>query len=194
VNVVVVYAHPNESSFSAALRDAAIDGLRSRGHNVRLHDLYHDDFVAFMSAEERHAYHGDQPIVDDLVARYATDVLWAQAIVVVYPTWWMTMPAILKAWLERVMVPGVAFTFNDAGKVVSLLGNVRRVAGVSTYGASRHAVRFATDGGRRTITRALRLSCGWRTRSEWHGLYSLDSTTIEQRAAFIERVRAELLA
>jgi NAD(P)H dehydrogenase (quinone) len=194
VNVVVVHAHPSETSYSAALCTAAADGLRSRGHSVRVHELYRDNFAASMSGAERHAYHGDSPIIDPTVARYAADVTWAEALVFVYPTWWMSMPAVMKAWLERVMVPGVAFTFDEAGKVASLLGNVRRVAGVTTYGASRNAVRFASDGGRRTITHALRLSCGWRTRTEWFGLYALDTTTTDERDNFAARVRNELFA
>jgi NAD(P)H dehydrogenase (quinone) len=194
VNVVVVYAHPNESSFNAALRNAAVEGLIDRGHEVRVHDLYRDDFDASMSAAERVAYHGDSPTIHPTVTRYANDVKWATAIVFVYPTWWMTTPAVMKAWLERVLVPGVAFTFDDKGKVQSLLRNVRHVAGVGTYGASRRSVRLTSDGGRRTITRALRLSCGWRTRAQWHGLYDLDNTTPEQRTEFIASVRSGLLA
>jgi NAD(P)H dehydrogenase (quinone) len=194
VNVVVVYAHPNETSFDAALRNAAVEGLIDRGHEVRVHDLYRDDFEASMSAAERVAYHGDSPTIHPTVTRYAADITWATAIVFVYPTWWMTTPAVMKAWLERVLVPGVAFTFDEKGKVKSLLRNVRNVAGVTTYGASRRSVMLASDGGRRTITRALRLSCGWRTRSQWHGLYDLDNTTPEQRAVFIAQVRSGLLA
>ena len=41
----------------------------------------------------------------------------------------------LRGWLERVLVPGVAFTFDEQGKVRPALSNVRRIVGVSTYGA-----------------------------------------------------------
>ena len=71
-----------------------------------------------MTAEERDAYHGESPICDPLVERYADIVGRAGALVFVYPTWWSTLPAILKGWLERVMVPGVSFRFDErTGKV-----------------------------------------------------------------------------
>ena len=94
----------------------------------------------------------------------------------VYPTWVSTLPAILKGWLERVMVPGVGFRFNEAGRVVPGLTHVRRIVGISTYGAPPPGVWLANDNGRRTLVRAMRLSTGVRTRSRWLALYSIDAT------------------
>ena len=45
----------------------------------------------------------------------------AEAFVFIYPTWWSTMPAIMKGWLERVMVPGVGFIFDDHHRLISLV-------------------------------------------------------------------------
>ena len=66
-----------------------------------------------MSPDERLAYHSDRPILDPLAERHAGIVKQAEALVFVYPTWWSTMPAILKGWLERVLVPGVGFVFDE---------------------------------------------------------------------------------
>ena len=65
------------------------------------------------------------------------------------------------------MVPGVGFTFDEAGRVRPGLGHVRRIVGVSTYGSPRPAVALVNDNGRRTLTRALRMSCGLRVRTTW---------------------------
>ena len=117
-------------------------------------------------------------------------------VVFVYPTWWSGLPAILKGWLERVIVPGVGFRFDErTGKVKPGLGHVRRLVGISTYGSPRSAVRLINDNGRRTIARALRLSCGVRTRTQWLGLYSVDNSTKSERqdfAASVERTMASL--
>lgn len=192
-NVVVVAAHPNPTSYNAAVARAVVDGLRQRGHEVRLHDLTADDFAAYMSREERHAYHGEMPVIDPVVRRYADDIDWATALVFVYPTWWMNLPAVLKAWLERVMVPGVAFTFDAKGKVTSNLTKVGHIVGVTTYGAKRGTVFFASDGGRRTLMRALRLSCGMRTRTHWFALYDMDHTNDERRKQFLDHVSKRVL-
>ena len=48
-----------------------------------------------------------------MAERHAEIIKQAEALVFVYPTWWSTMPAILKGWLERVLVPGVGFVFDE---------------------------------------------------------------------------------
>ena len=192
MNVLVLLAHPNADSFNHAIAQRAVDTLKSDGHEVQLLDLYPLGFKAAMSADERAAYHSDQPVLDPLVAAHVALLRKVDALVFIYPTWWSSLPAILKGWLERVMVPGVAFTFDDAGKVQSALTHVRRIVGISTYGAPRVYVRAINDNGRRTLTRALRLSCGVRTRCRWLGMYAIDTSTTDQRTAFLQRVEKRM--
>lgn len=92
------------------------------------------------------------------------------------------------------MVPGVAFVFNSKGKVRPGLGNVRRIVGISVYGSPRAYVRFVNDNGRRTITRALRLNTGIRTRTSWLALYAIDTSTATQRDSFLDRVEQKMRA
>lgn len=188
MQVVVVFAHPNADSFGHAIAQRAAAGARAAGHTVTLLDLYALGVGAAMSPAEHQAYHGETPILDPLIAEHATLVKAADMLVFVYPTWWSTSPAILKGWLERVMVPGVAFVFNRKGKVRPGLTNVRRIVGISTYGSPRAYVRLINDNGRRMLTRALRLNTGLRTRTTWLGLYAIDSATAAQRTAFLDRV------
>jgi NAD(P)H dehydrogenase (quinone) len=193
----VVVAHPDPQSYCHALAERAAHGLRAAGHEVQLVDLYADGFRVAMSAQERVAYHGDEPICDPLVGQYAAIVQRADVFVFVYPTWWSGLPAILKGWLERVMVPGIAFRFDErTEKVRPALGHVRRIVGISTYGSPRWYVRVVNDNGRRTLTRALRVCCGVRTRTRWLGLYAMDTATDADRrdfAARVERTCADLL-
>ena len=192
MQVVVVLAHPNADSFCHALAQRAVTGLTAAGHRAELIDLYALGVSAAMSAAEHAAYHGETPILDPLIQSHADLVRAAEALVFVYPTWWSSTPAILKGWLERVMVPGVAFVFNKDGKVRPGLTNVRHVIGVSTYGSPRVYVRLINDNGRRMITRALRLNTGLRTRRSWLGLYAIDTATAGEREAFLQRVERKM--
>jgi NAD(P)H dehydrogenase (quinone) len=72
------------------------------------------------------------------------------------------------------------------------LQHVRRIVGISTYGSPRRNVRLINDNGRRIITRALRLNCGWRARTTWLGLYAIDTATDADRRAFLNRVESTL--
>lgn len=188
MNVLVVLAHPNPDSFNHAVAQRAVDTLTSSGHEVQLLDLYALGWKAAMSSDERRAYHSDQPVLDPLVAAHVALLRRADALVFVYPTWWSSLPAILKGWLERVMVPGVAFTFDEAGKVQSALTHVRRIVGISTYGSPRRYVKVINDNGRRTLTRALRLTCGLSTRCSWLGLYAIDTASADDRTTFLQQV------
>ena len=70
--------------------------------------------------------------------------------------------------------------------------HVRRVVGISTYGASWTYVKLINDNGRRILLRALRLNTALRTRRSWLALYTMDRTTDEQRAAFLARVERRM--
>ncbi|MCE9623820.1 MAG: NAD(P)H-dependent oxidoreductase [Actinomycetia bacterium] len=188
MNVLVVLAHPNAASFNHAIAATAMKSLTAAGHEAQLLDLYALGCKAAMSAEERTAYHSDQPVLDPMIAGHIALVRKAEALVFIYPTWWSSLPAILKGWLERVMVPGVGFVFDDAGKVRPGLTHVRRIVGISTYGSPWRYVRLMNDNGRRTLTRALRMSCGLRTRCRWLGLYKTDTASAATLAAFLVKV------
>ena len=190
LRALVVCANPNAQSFSHALAAAAREGLERGGHDVTTIDLYADGYRGAMSADERAAYHGERPVLDEAVARHTELVQQSQILVFVYPTWWSGMPAILKGWLERTMVPGVGFVFHPrTHRVKPGLTHVRHIVGISTYGSSRAYVATINDNGRRALSRALRMSTGWRTRCHWLGLYGIDTSTADERAAFVERVK-----
>lgn len=194
VFVVVVTAHPSTDSYCHALAARAGIGLRAAGHDVVVIDLYAEGVRPAMSAEEHHAYnHTEAPILDPLIEAHAALVQRAEALVFVYPTWWSGLPAILKGWLERVMVPGVGFTLDPrTRKVRPGLRQMRHLVGISTYGSPRGYVRLVNDNGRRIITRALRLSCGRHVRTRWLGLYAMDKATPGNRQAFLARVEQEM--
>ena len=144
MRVAVILANPNPDSFAHELARRAAVGLRAGGHEVESVDLYAMGFRAAMSTEEREAYHGRTPILDPMVRAQADLVRSVDALVFVYPTWWSGLPAILKGWLERVMVPGVGFRFDErSGKVRPGLTNVRRLIGISTYGTSARSTTTA---------------------------------------------------
>jgi NAD(P)H dehydrogenase (quinone) len=195
MQALVVVAHPCAESFTHAAAGRAVAGLRTAGHAVEVVDLYALGFRVAMSPEERHAYHGETPLLDEHTREHARLVQWADCLVFVYPTWWSGLPAILKGWLERVMVPGVAFVFDErSGKVRPGLGHIRRLVGISSYGSPRSAVKLINDNGRRTITRTLRMSCGLRARTTWLALYGIDTSEESHRRQFLDRIETSMAA
>ena len=185
----MIAALPLGAALATGLLDAACLGLQAAGHHVRVQRLDGGTFAGVMSPDEHHAYHSDTPIISDEVQRQVDDLRWANELVFVYETDWAGLPAVMKGWLERTMVPGVAFVLDErTNKVRRNLTHIRRITGITYATNSRLRTRLSGDGGRRTIRRALRMICSWHTRTTWLALYAADFGSEERRARFVRRV------
>ena len=123
MHVLIVYAHPEPTSFSAALKDRAVDALTGAGHAVEVSDLYAEEFnpVAgrhdFTSTAdpERFHYQTEQEFAArsgtfaDDIRREQERVEGADLLVLQFPLWWGGPPAILKGWCERVLAYGFGY-------------------------------------------------------------------------------------
>ncbi len=187
---LIVHANPDPNAFSAALRDQALASLASSGHDVRLIDLYGLGFNPNFSADEHRDYLEIATAHPDPLVRAHIDLLrWAEGLVFVYPTWWTSLPAILKGWLDRTLLPHVAFTLDPkTQKVTPALSNIRRLVGITTTGSPSWRVRILGDGGRTTIGRTVRLVCHRRTKVDWHVLGSIHTRSAGERAQFLSDV------
>ena len=114
MNCSVIVAHPTPSSFNHALARAAAAVLRQHGYEIHWHDLYAEQFVPLLETEE---IPKEAPLHPSL-RRQCEEIVQADGIVIVHPNWWSQPPAILKGWLDRVLRPGMAYTFatNDQGE------------------------------------------------------------------------------
>lgn len=92
---LVVYCHPVPESFCAAVRDTVVEAVKAKGCEVRLIDLHAEGFDPVMPADERRTYNDRAPS-DPVLARHIEHLRWAEAVLLVYPTWWYGLPAMLK--------------------------------------------------------------------------------------------------
>jgi putative NADPH-quinone reductase len=192
MRLLVVYAHPVPESFSAALFRAVVDAAEGAGHEVRARDLQAEGFDPVLGAEERRAYNEGGPPEDPVLRSHVEDLLWAEGLVFVYPTWWMGQPAMLKGWLDRVWRPGVAFRV-EGHWVQPNLTQIRLIGVVTTLGSPRWVWSFLMGApGRKIMLRSLLACTGLRTRTFWLGLHGMDSATAAQRERFLARVRARI--
>lgn len=193
MHATVLLAHPDSESYCHAIARRAVTGLVSAGWSVDLVDLYALDYRGALSPDEWHAYPTDDPILDDTVRHHADLVQRTDALVFVYPTWWSSVPAVLKSWMERTLVPGVAFTLEGPkNRLVPRLTNLRHVVGITTYGSPWWYVKLVNDAGRRTISRTVGLLARGHASRRWLGLYSLDSRSPEHRDTFLDKVEREM--
>ena len=123
MKVLYVFAHPEPRSINGALRDVAIGELDAQGHEVRTSDLYAEgwksqvdraDFPLLAPTEQlipvaasKQAFEADA-LTDDVKAEIEK-LVWADALILQFPLWWFSMPAILKGWVDRVFAYGFAY-------------------------------------------------------------------------------------
>jgi NAD(P)H dehydrogenase (quinone) len=189
MRALVVYCHPRTESFTAAVRDVVIGRLEAAGIETRLLDLYASGFDPCLSGED-HAGYQDAPQNRAKVAAHCDDIEWCDTLLFVYPTWWYGLPAMLKGWLDRVLLPEVAFRMPDepGGAIRPGLTHIVRLGVFTTCGASRWLTFWVGAPGKRTLLRGLRILCGPRCRTAFTAHYLMDSSTPDSRSAHLERV------
>jgi NAD(P)H dehydrogenase (quinone) len=193
MQALVVYCHPKDGSFNAAVKDLVLAKLRGAGADVRLIDLYQRNFQPVLSQGEWEGYL-DCPTNCAPVDRDVADLRWADTLIFVYPTWWYGLPAILKGWLDRVMLPDVAFLMPDADNrtIRPGLRHIQRLGVFTTCGASWWLTKLVGSPGRRTLMWGVGLLCAARVRSVFAAHYLMDSSTEASRKAHLARVAAKM--
>ncbi|MGO9741048.1 MAG: NAD(P)H-dependent oxidoreductase [Roseiarcus sp.] len=187
MRVLVLYAHPVDSSFGAALHLKLVETLRAKGHEVDDCDLYVENFDPVMSRQDRIEYH-DVAVNRSGVRGYVERLLAAEALAFSFPVWNMGFPAILKGFVDKVFLPGVSFRLDAHGDFVPGLQNIRRLGAVCTYGGTRLHTFLMGDPVRRYLTRSLRLTCARGTRCDYVALHDMNHSTPERRATFLAQV------
>jgi putative NADPH-quinone reductase len=193
MRALVVYCHPRQGSFTEAVRDVVLERLAAAAAEVRLRDLYAEGFDPTLSAREHEIYE-DEAQNRLAVEGHCADLAWCDTLIFVYPTWWYGLPAVIKGWLDRVLVPGLAFLMPDAqnADIRPGLTHVTRLGVFTTCGASFWLTWLVGAPGRRTILRGLRAICAKRCRTAFAAHYSMDSSTDASRARHLARVAAKM--
>ncbi|MGR3491548.1 MAG: NAD(P)H-dependent oxidoreductase [Shimia sp.] len=188
---LVVFAHPVPESLNAAAHQIVVDTLKGRGWEVDDCDLYAEGFDPVMTTEERRNYHNVE-INTGPVQGYVDRLRAADAVIFCHPVWNFGLPAILKGWHDRVMLPGVTFRIVD-GSLRPCLDNVKKVATVCTYGATRWKAMLAGDPPRKLLTRVV-----WGAvrpeKVRYIAQYDMNNITPDGCSAFLTRVRTEMEA
>jgi len=192
MKVLVVYCHPVETSYNAEIHRTALATLRAGGHEVVDLDLYAEGFDPVLSREDRLEYH-DTSKNRRKVDKYVAQLEWAEAVVFVFPTWCYSMPAMLKGWFDKVMLPGVSFVLGADGIARPNLQHVKRVVGISTYGRPWWVATFLMGNPpKKNIVRYFRIITAARARITYIAHYDMNRSTDATRGAFLKKVERTL--
>lgn len=157
--------------------------------DVDLLDLYAEGFDPCLTATERSSYF-TSPYDASAVRTFIERLLRADKLVLVFPQWWFGVPAILKGFFDRVLVPGVAFDHpRGSGMPVPRLTRLKTLVVVSSTGAPWWVMRFFVgDPIRRQIGRAIKPALNPKARFRMLTLHDMDHMTEARAAAFLDRM------
>ena len=192
MRVHVLFSHPVETSYGAALHRQVVESLSKAGHEVDDCDLYAEGFQPVLTREERIGYH-DYPENTGPVASYVERLRKAEALVIVSPIWNFGYPAMLKGYFDRVWLPGVSFALED-GKLTPTLRHITKAAAIFTYGSTPMRAFLAGNPPKKMINRVLRAQIKLGAPVRFMAHYDMNNCTEETRAQFLEKVKAEMEA
>ena len=199
MRVLVVHAHPVETSYNRALFNSVCETLRAKGDEVDALNLYDEEFRAVMTRTERLEYHDVPGNLTAEVKPYVDRLRACDKIVFVHPVWNYGYPAILKGFFDRIFLPGVSFVLeggseSDKGKLVPAMKNIRKVAYITTYGGDRFRTWIMGDPPRRLAMRWAWVTFGTPRPPKYLALYDMNNATPERLTGFIDKVKREMAA
>jgi NAD(P)H dehydrogenase (quinone) len=159
--IYILLGHPNKDTACGTFADSYEKGAREAGHEVHrtnLGDLHFDPIL-------HKGYKEIQALEPDLI-QIQEDIKWADHVVIIYPIWWSSMPALLKGMIDRMWLPGFAYNFNK-GMMGGMFWN-KRLKGKSmrvfqTYDSSPFIEVFLFGSSTNVLKRAVADFSGMRT-------------------------------
>lgn len=190
---LVVKAHPLSESLCSSLTRRVIDVLENVGHDVLLEDLYVEHFSASLTGLERRSYY-NREYFSKQVAPQVERLVSAESIVLVFPTWWFSFPAILKGWFDRVWAPGIAYDHaSNLGQIEPRLSKLRHMLVVTSLGSPWWVDQLLLrQPVKKVLQTAIIRTCAPNCRMEMLSLYKSERLTEKKVEDFSKRVEIRL--
>jgi putative NADPH-quinone reductase len=179
MRVMAIIDHPRPDSFNHAILGAAVDGLRSAGHEVDVLDLNAERFDPVMRVEELAVYTAGKWL-DPKVGEYQGRLDKADYLYLVFPVWWESMPALLKGFFDKVLLPGWAFAEEDFSP---LLGHIRGATVITTMGAPKAVHTSVVP----ALCKGTLEACGVGP-TRWINFLEVGNVSVGQRAEWLAQV------
>ncbi|MES2056883.1 MAG: NAD(P)H-dependent oxidoreductase [Pseudomonadota bacterium] len=150
MHALIVVAHPDPDSLTHGIAAQVAEGLANSGNSFDIADLMAEGFDPRFTTADLAVHRREAPPPADVMAEQAR-IDRADALVLVFPVYWWSMPGLLKGWIDRVFANGWAFDFSADATLVKKLGDLRvHLLGVGgadagTYGRHGYSGAMATQ-------------------------------------------------
>jgi NAD(P)H dehydrogenase (quinone) len=104
-NILVIYAHPDEQSFNAAILKKVVAGIKASGNNYHVIDLYKENYNPVLTLAEMKGEASEETKKHQQLIKLATDIVF------IFPVWWFRAPAIMEGFIDKTFTPKFAYRF-----------------------------------------------------------------------------------
>ena len=163
--MLIIYAHPTKTGHCGYILEQVKKYLNAQKKSYEFLDLYTENYDPVLKKNE-HYSSSNNYLTDDTI-KYQTLLKKHQEIIVIYPTWWNSTPAILKGWFDRVLTRKFAFEY--IGHLPHGLLHGKVVVITTTGGPAFYEKIFAKNRSLKTVTHDVFKFCGYRTKGYLFG-------------------------
>lgn len=180
----IIFAHPWHGSFNKSILNSVTETLDNKKNEYTIIDLNKDKFNPVMTEEELALYSQGKSI-DPLVEKYQEILKRTDELILIFPIWWMSMPAILKGFFDKILLKNFAYESAKYG-IRGLLTNIKTAKIITTAEAPKFLLHISGFGF--TIKKANLGGIGVKNTKWIH--YSLRAKgKAEDRKQFLEKVK-----
>jgi NAD(P)H dehydrogenase (quinone) len=130
MKAAIIFNHPYEGSYCAAILQSVTIGLRKAGHTIDLIHLDKDEFDPVMRAKDLKAFKDGEPC-DPKVIGYRERLAETDHLIFIFPIWWELMPAMTKVFIDKVIFPGVAYDYDHSGRYPKMIKRFHKIQSIT---------------------------------------------------------------
>ncbi len=190
---LIVYAHPyGDVSYNAAILNHLLSEFEKRKETVDVIDLYKDKFNPVMEEKEL-ALYSSGGFIDPKVGEYQKRIEAADHLIFVFPVWWYDLPAILKGFMDKVLLKNWAYEYSKTGLPIGKLTFIKKATVITTMKSPgwyywllyRNSLRYSF------IKGTLKF-CGMK-QVQWFNIAGVEKIGHEKRKAWLKKISRDIL-
>ena len=189
MKVLIVFNHPYEGSYCNAILESARAGLKLGNHEIDIINLDKDGFNPVMNSQDLKAFR-DKKTVDPKLLGYKNRLEECQHLVFIFPIWWELMPALMKGFIDKLILPGIAYDYTNESntKMKPLLTNLKGITVITTMNTPRLLYRVIFGNAiQKALLRGTFWKLGYKNR-KWISFNKVKSVSTERRKRWLNKI------
>ena len=187
--VTVIYAHPYTGSFNHAILESVTAELSAQNCEYEVIDLYRDNFDPVYSNEELSMF-SSGVAVDPKVKAYQKRIQASDVLIFIFPVWWYSLPAILKGFIDKVMLNNFAYEDTSTGIKGKLAFN--KCLAITTSKSPTGYLKYFDGNSIQKVFLNLTLKGVGAKKTHWINFGKIKQSNNQTRSTFLQKIRQDV--